>query len=216
MKAKKRTSCRNPNHPKKGSTIKVEPIRNLSDIQKLKNLLADNKRDLCLVTLGLNTAFRARELVSIKVGQVAHLKAGDSLTIKQSKNGKYRTVTINDMAYCAIRDCLENHPYSDNPSAPLFYSKTTGRALKANTISKYMKGWCHMIGLTGNYASHTMRKSWGYHVYRQYNPQERELGSHRKIAELMIAYGHATERQTLEYLCVMDRDISKLYMTTQL
>ena len=73
-----------------------------------------------------------------------------------------------------------------------------------------------MIGLTGNYASHTMRKSWGYHVYRQYNPKEREFGSHRKIAELMTAYGHASERQTLEYLCIHDQDISELYMSTRL
>lgn len=39
---------------------------------------------------------------------------------------------------------------------------------------------------------------------------------HAKIAELMIAYGHATERQTLEYLCIQDRDISRLYLDVQL
>ncbi len=206
---------RNPNHPAKGSSIKVEPIRNLSDIQKLKDLLANCSRDLCLFTLGINTAYRASELVSIKIGQVAHLEAGDQLTVKQPKNSKYRSVTLNETAYKAIQDCLASHPYPNNQFAPLFYSKTTNKPLKSGTVSKYLKEWCSMIGITGNYASHTMRKTWGYHVYRKFNGYDNQ-GSHAKIAELMIAYGHATERQTLEYLCIQDRDISSLYLGLEL
>ena len=211
-----RSICRNPNHPKKGSTIKVEPIRNLSDIQNLKDLLSKCSRDSCIFTLGINTAFRAKELVSIKVGQVEHLKAGETLTVKQSKNGKTRTVTINHKALEAIQNCLKDHPHRDNPFAPLFYSKTTGRPLKEGTISKYMKGWCREIGIVGNYASHTMRKTWGYHVYRQHEPSNDNNSTRHIIAELMYAYGHATERQTLEYLCIQHQDTSRLYMGTQL
>ena len=70
---------RNFNHPKKGSSIKVEPIRDLKAIKRIKKLYADRPRDICLFTFGINTAYRANELVSIKVGQVAHLNAGDRL-----------------------------------------------------------------------------------------------------------------------------------------
>ena len=209
-----RNISRNPNHPKKGTSTKVEPIRNLSDIQKLKILLADNPRDICLFTLGINTAFRSCELLSITVEQVAHLKAGDRLDLKQSKNSKYRSVTLNNNAVNAIQTCLAVHP-SPTPDAPLFFSKTTGQALRSNTVSKYMKGWCKQAGLQGNYASHTMRKTWGYQVYRNY-PVLMDNTRPTKIAELMIAYGHATERQTLEYLCIQDKDISALYMGMEL
>lgn len=206
--------CPNPNHPKKGSTIKVEPIRDKKSIQKLKDLLADKPRDLCLFTLGINTAYRANELVSITVGQVAHLKVGDRLDVKQSKNGKYRSVTLNNNAVNAIQACLAIHPCPTH-TAPLFFSHTTSRALKSNTVSKYMKEWCKQIGIFGNYASHTMRKTWGYHIYRNTNIVSHST-TQTKIAELMIAYGHATERQTLEYLCIQDRDISSLYMGMEL
>ncbi|MBV1928399.1 MAG: tyrosine-type recombinase/integrase [Gammaproteobacteria bacterium] len=206
--------CRNPNHPKKGSRIKVEPIRDKESIQKLKDLLADNPRDLCLFTLGINTAYRANELVSIKVGQVAHLSVGDRLDLKQSKNGKYRSVTLNNNAVNAIQACLADHP-NPLPFAPLFLSKTTNEALKSNTVSKYMKKWCNQLGILGNYSSHTMRKTWGYHVYRHHNIVNFSPVD-TKIAELMTAYGHASERQTLEYLCIQDRDISALYMRTEL
>ena len=47
---------KNPNHPKKGSTIKVEPITELTDIKLIKKLLKDKPRDHhCLFTMGINT-----------------------------------------------------------------------------------------------------------------------------------------------------------------
>ena len=52
-------------------------------------------RDLCLFVLGMNTAFRANELLSLKVGQERSLLPGDVLSVKQSKTGKFRQVTVN-------------------------------------------------------------------------------------------------------------------------
>lgn len=44
------------NHPARGSTIKVEPIRSVQGINKIKEALADKPRDYCLFVLGINTA----------------------------------------------------------------------------------------------------------------------------------------------------------------
>lgn len=203
--------CRNPNAPKKGSSTKVEPIRDKADIVRVKTLLAPCPRDFCIFTLGINTAFRACELVSIKIGQIEHLKAGDRFELKQSKNKKYRAIKLNRPAVQAIQNCIASHPRRNNPDAPLLYSKITGRALKSNTLSKYTKGWCKKAGIKGRYASHSMRKTWGYHVYRHHNPTNGNNRSHKKIAELMIAFGHATERQTLNYLCIEEIDVSSLF-----
>ena len=80
----------NLNHPKRGGTIKVEPIRTLQVISKIKTLLLKQPRNYCLFVLGINTAFRASELLSIRVGHVAHLLPGDILEIKQQKTKQYR------------------------------------------------------------------------------------------------------------------------------
>ena len=101
---------RNPNHPKRGSSIKVNPITELSAIKRIKQQLANKPKDLCLFTLGINTAYRANELVSIKVGQVDYLKTQDRLDLKQSKNKKYRSITLNATAIEAIQNWLEVHP----------------------------------------------------------------------------------------------------------
>ena len=190
------------NHPKKGSSIKVEPIRSAKAIRDIMELLFDNPRDLCLFLVGINTAFRASELVSIKVGHVQHLQAGDILSLKQPKQDRYREVMLNEVAVKAIAHWLAIHP-NPNPQAPLFISFTTGRALKSGTLSKYIKRWCKSVGLLGNYSSHTLRKTWGYHVYKS--------SKNRPIAELMIAYGHTSERQTLGYLCISHDNVMGLF-----
>lgn len=200
---------RNQNHPKKGSSTKTEPIRDKQDIQRIKQMLRDKPRDYCIFTLGINTAFRASELVSIKVAQVRYLQAFDTLTLKQQKTGKFRTVTINNNAFEAIQRCLEAHPDRYNDNAPLLYSMTTGCHLRPNTLSKYMKAWCKKAGLYGQFSSHSIRKTWGYSVYRHYNSFEGQTS--RKIAELMLAFGHKTEKQTLDYLCISDKEVLRLY-----
>ena len=49
--------------------------------------------------MGINTAYRASELLSIRVGHVAHLLPGDRLEVKQKKTKQYRSVTFNQAAY---------------------------------------------------------------------------------------------------------------------
>lgn len=197
----KRRTGRNLNHPKKGASIKVEPIRDLSAIQRIKEHLAGSPRDLCLFTVGINTAYRAGGILSLKVGHVEHLQVGDRLEIKQSKSGKYRAITVNGTVIAAIRAWLDVHP-DKTPSAPLFPSQKTMSALTVPSVHKMVKSWCREVGLKGNYGSHTMRKSWGYHQRVQMN---------QPIPLLMAAFGHSTQAQTLEYLCVQDDEIQDLY-----
>ncbi len=192
---------KNPNHPKKGASIKVEPITDLGAIAKIKARLADNPRDLCLFTLGINTAYRANELVSIRVGQVWKLKAGDRLELRQSKNGKYRSTTLNQVVIDAIKLALNAHP-DRRADAPLFWSHKTKEALSSVTITGMVKQWCRDAGLQGNFGSHTLRKTWGYH-------QRKTFG--KPTALLTRAFGHASEWQTLEYLCIQPEEMEELY-----
>ena len=192
---------RNPNHPKRGSSIKVNPITELSAIKRIKQQLANKPRDLCLFTLGINTAYRANELVSIKVGQVDYLKTQDRLDLKQSKNKKYRSITLNATAIEAIQNWLEVHP-DVRPDAPLFISAKTKLALNSVTVTSMVKAWCSKAGLRGNFGSHTLRKTWGYHQRKTF---------HRPIVLLTQAYGHSSEAQTLAYLFIQREEIEALY-----
>lgn len=192
----------NANHPAKGATIKVEPIRSKKAIANIKAILAAKPRDLCLFTVGINTAYRANELLSLRIDQVKGLKAGDQLTVKQSKNHKYRTVTLNRTATAVVAAFLENDPRlrEKTGGSPLFYSERRA-ALTVSTVSNQVKSWCAAVGLKGNYGSHTLRKTWGYWQYQR----------GVQIPLLMVAYGHASQQQTLDYLCIQHEDIQKIY-----
>jgi len=187
------------NHPKKGATIKVEPIRDLKAIQRIKKILADKPRDLCLFTLGINTAYRANELLSIRAREVSHLQVGDGLEVKQSKVDQYRKVTLNKKVIESIAALLASRDYQADDS--LFYSQRAA-VLTVEAVNHLMKEWCRDVGLKGNYGSHSLRKTWGYHQRIQKNAP---------IPLLMEAFGHATQKQTLDYLGIQAQEIQDLY-----
>ena len=187
----------NPHRPRKGDAIRVEPIRSKKHIHNIKKILADKPRDLCLFTLGINTAFRANELLAFKVEQVRYLEVGDILTIKQRKTQKYRAVALNENVVASIQTYLKQRPLGDD--AHLF----TGLrgCLTVPTVNRLVKTWCASVGLKGNYGSHSMRKTWGY--------WQRQNGA--DILNLVEAFGHATQRQTMAYLGLQPEDVMKLY-----
>ncbi|NEP19322.1 MAG: tyrosine-type recombinase/integrase [Leptolyngbya sp. SIO4C1] len=188
----------NPHHPPPGSTIKVEPIRDKRAIKRIKKLLGDQPRNLCLFTLGINTAYRASDLLAIQVGQVRHLEAGDTLELKQRKTRKFRAVRINQAAATAIQGYVARCDRADEE--PLFMGKRG--PLTVPSVSKLVKGWCRDVGLKGNYGSHTLRKTWGYW-------QRMERGT--AVPLLMEAFGHASQQQTMQYLGIQADEIAEIY-----
>jgi len=205
------TELPNTNHPKKGSTIKVETMRDLKAIKRIKKLREDTPRDLCLFTLGINTAYRANELLSITVGQVNHLRPGDVLDLKQTKNKRYRPTTLNASAVASIDAWLTQHP-SPRDESFLFPSQKGGGLILVPSLVRMVKSWCADAGLKGNFGSHTLRKTWGYHQLRG----NTETAPHLVLPLLMEAYGHATQRQTLDYLCIQSDEVANLFMQVEL
>lgn len=210
----------NPHHPEKNTETRVEPIRDARAIEIIKAQLAAKPRDRCLFTLGINTAFRANELLSITLGQVQDLNAGDALRIRQTKTKKVRSVPLNGKVIDAIQAWLEKHPACrtiPDPDCFLFVSQR-GAVLTVPTVSNMVKTWCRNakryaatsgldIDLKGNFGSHTLRKTWGYHQRMHNNAQ---------LPVLMDAFGHTTQRQTLQYLGIEEKEIAELYEQLEL
>ncbi len=192
------TIIRNPNHPKKGSVIRVDPIRNMKDIKSIRKLLADQPRNLALFTLGTNTNLRASDMLGIKAGQVRGLKPMDEIELRERKTGKLRRITLNKPVVEAITALLAEFPYHDDDS--LFRGQRG--PLTVPSLTRLVKSWCAAINLQGNFGSHTLRKTWGYH-------QRVTFG--RSLPELMVCFNHSTQKQTLDYLCIQPEEIRSIY-----
>lgn len=188
----------NYNHPVKGSRIKVGPITSLKDIKTIKNLLDNKPLDLCIFVVGINTALRASDLLNLKVWQVKDLKPGDDIEIVQKKTSKYHRINFNKAALHAIHKLLNSGSYDDTD---YLFNGQRGR-LTVSAINAKVKSWTKIINLRGNFGSHTLRKTWGYHQRVTFGVD---------IPTLMKCFGHSYQKETLDYLCIQDEEIKKVF-----
>jgi len=191
----------NPNHPKPGAIIRVAPIRDVKAIGRIKKLLGDHPRNYALFVLGINTAFRAGDLLRLRTGQVRGLAPGDLMTVREEKTSKTRSVVLNHQAWEAIQRLLQACP--EKQDEDLLFTGLRG-AMTVQYLNRLVKEWCAGVGLTReNYGSHTFRKTWGYHQRVTYRTD---------IPVLMDAFGHATQRQTLAYLGITREEVRQCFM----
>jgi integrase len=195
-------SMGNANHPKSGSTIKVEPITKPRHVKRIKDQLADQPRNLAIFVIGINTNLRASDLIALTVGQVRLLQVGEHFTTKERKTGKARQITINKGVYQAVQNLLAIMPNATDDQ-PLFQSRKGGKALTTQTIHALVKLWCKEADLKGNYGSHSLRKTFGY-MHRTVH--------HTDIPTLMVMFNHSSEKQTLDYLGIQRDEIKDAYL----
>ena len=189
------------NHPPKGSKIKVDPIRNLDDLEKIKEVLTGKPRDLCLFVMGINNGLRISDLLSLKVRDVKRLKPGDSLEIRESKTGKTNVLMINKSSHKALKRYLESSGTSEDEF--LFRSYKTKKALSKYAVNHLIKKWCRLIGLEGNYGAHSLRKTFGYH-------QRTRFGVGFDI--LTRRFNHSCPSITRRYLGIEDKEVNRILL----
>jgi len=188
----------NKNHPKKGSRIKVEPIRDVKDIRAIKKLLDGNPMYAALFTLGINTNLRASDLLQITAGQVRGLKAMDEIELKEQKTGKTRRITLNRACVEAVTRLLASKTFDND--TPIFQGERG--TLTVPSVNRLVKSWCKAINLKGNYGAHTLRKTFGYQQRVRFG-----VG----LPEMMVCFNHSTQRQTLDYLCIQPDEVRSVY-----
>ena len=190
----------NPNHPKKGSTITVDPIRADTDIKKVKRLLKDNTRDLILFTMGINNGLRISDLLKLKVGEVRDIKPGQTLKIKETKTGKMNILMINKSVHKVLQQYLEEVKSSGEDY--LFQSRNgNNKPLTRETVNKMIKEWTK--SLKGNFGTHTLRKTFGYIQRTKYGVS---------FEVLCKRYGHSSPAITMRYLGIDDREVKGILL----
>jgi len=188
---------RNPNHPEKGDSIRVDPIRRLEDVKAIKEILSDRPRDLLLFTMGVNNGLRVGDLLRLKVKDVRHLREGDSIIIRESKTGKENILMINKAVYKAMRNYLEKVDPDDEDF--LFASRKSKEPLLIQAVNALVKKWTKAINLKGNFGAHTLRKTFGYIQRTMY-----------KVGFEVLAkrFNHSSPAVTMRYLGITDKEVN--------
>jgi len=197
---------KNLNHPARGSTIKVKPIRKAEDIEAIRNLLADNPRNMALFTLGISTDLRVSELLKIKTDEIQQDELTGEIRLWVKRGMTNRAIVLDracaEVIQHLIRAKRKNKKKDADPSEYLF----SGRKgmLTAPAVNNLIKKWCAAVHLKGNYGSQTLRKTFGY---------QRIFHSNSSLPEIMVMFNHANPLQTLDYLCLRPEEIENISQT---
>lgn len=181
--------------------MKVEPIRRVKDIRAIRRLLENSPREYCLFVIGISTNLRASDILQFSIGQVRNVRSGDEVELIEKKTKKRRRITFNEDVVAAIQNLLVmyNGRYSDHDA--LFQGQRG--PMTSKTVTRLVKDWCDAINLKGNYGSHSLRKTFGFH-------QRTRFGT--SIVVLMEMYNHSSQKQTMDYLCVQPEEVKDAYL----
>jgi len=179
----------------------VDAIKDKKQIEKMKKALNGNKRDLLLFIMGINVGLRISDLIKLTVGDV--LK--QTLTIKEDKTDKTRTIEINDATRKAIDEYLNTRDYKENEF--LFKSrKGENKAIGRVEAWQILNDAADRAKLNINIGTHTLRKTFGYWAYKQ----------GIDITLLQQIFNHSTPKITLRYIGITQDDVKNVYMSLNL
>ena len=87
----------------------------------------------------------------------------------------------------------------------LFKSRKGNKPLRVDSTHKIIKNTLRELNIKGNYGTHTLRKTWSYHIYMSNSSNPRIL------AILQKALNHSSQAVTLRYIGIEQEEILDLY-----
>ena len=184
----------------------VEPIRNKKDLERIEEFLErHSKRNRLIFAFGINTGLRVSDILGLNVEDV---DGKSYVEIKEKKTGKYKRFPLNTKLKALIKDYLQNERcknYSLAENEPLFLGKKHCR-LDRSQVYRFLNEACQQLGITANVGTHTMRKSFGYHFYKQYND----------VALLQKILNPSSPAITLRYIGIAQEEIDFSYNNFEL
>lgn len=196
----------------------VEPIKNLKDINKIKQFLIgkENKRDYMLFVVGINVGLRAGDLLRLKIMDVAEydsrnkLNIRDNVIIVEEKTYKRREFTLNNSCKEAILLYLGNLEHFQMEDY-LFKSRKGEGSLTVESAHKLIKNLLRDLNIKGNFGTHSLRKTFAYHTYInniKINPSI--------IDTLQKILNHSSSSVTLRYIGITKEVITDVYNSLNL
>lgn len=165
---------------------KVEPIRDKSKIEEVKNeLLKDNYRNYLLFVLGINTGLRIGDMLKLKV---ENIRNQTHIILREQKTGKSKKFFINSV----LRNVLDKYIANMADHEYLFQSRNgKNQPLSRSQSYRILNRAGEKVGLD-SIGCHSTHKTFGYHHYKQ----------HKDVALLQQLFNHSAPSVTLDYIGV--------------
>lgn len=189
----------------------TQPIRNISEIEKLKNyyyLEKPNLRNYTLICLGVNSALRISDLLELNWQDVYDFTKKHFLkhiTIRERKTGKQTQIALNQNAKKALQ-IYKNSLQEPRPSDFLFPGRTGASHLSRSQAFRVIKTAGQKLNFETDISCHSLRKTFGYHAWKS--------GAHPAV--LMNIYNHSSFQTTKRYLGIEQDDKDQIFLDVNL
>lgn len=199
----------------------VQPIRSIKQIKQMEQVLkSQSMRDYMLFRLGINSGLRISDILKLKAKD---LRNQDYFVLKEQKTGKMQRLKIqsqlkkeideyikdmNDEDYIISskkhRDTLTITTKVKNEKGKMRNVKQEVKNISNNSPLQRMQAWrilndaAREVGITDPIGCHTMRKSFGYHIY---------LSNDKDITLVQKLLNHSSPSVTLRYIGIVQEDL---------
>ena len=183
----------------------VEPIKDKKDVEAIEQYLSKHSlRNQLIWAFGTNTGLRISDILGLYVDDVRNKQY---VEIVEKKTKKYKRFPLNDKLKNLIRKYLviRDKMYSLTDDEPLFIGKKHCR-LHRSQVYRFINEVCRNLGITVNVGTHTMRKTFGYHHYKQNND----------VALLQKIFNHSSPSITMRYIGITQEELDESYINFEL
>jgi integrase len=186
---------------KKTKMYHVEPLRTSQEIEEMKLAIKrGNKgtpkrpelaeRDGFIFLFGINTGLRVNDLVKLRVRDV---RDKDIFSIREGKTDKKREINVG-----MLRKEIKRYTSGKQPDAYLFPSQKGMRSITTTQIYRILDDAADYLG-RNDVGTHTMRKTFGYHHYKQF----------KDVAILQEIFNHSAPSITRRYIGIRQDEINE-------
>lgn len=169
----------------------VQPIRDKEQLIDLEQYIKTNcdYKYYVMFMLGLYSALRISDILMLRVRNIRENgKIVDVVKIKEKKTGKVHMFPIKKELGKILADyCKDKEDYEY-----LVPNDKTKRPITRQQAWRVLNDCAKSVGIRDNIGTHSMRKTYGYHFYKQ----------QKDIAYLQKIFGHSTPEITLRYIGV--------------
>lgn len=181
--------------------INVQPLRTVEEIEEMIFAIRrGNKgtpkrpelaeRDVLIFLIGINTGLRVNDIVKLKVGDV---RGRDTFLIREGKTRKAREINIG-----MLRDEIDHFIKDKHDDDYLFKSQRGTNHITTTQVYRILASAGDFIG-RDDIGTHTMRKTFGYHHYKQF----------KDVAILQEIFNHDAPSITRRYIGIRQDEIDE-------
>lgn len=216
-------------HPNKvaGVSSEVYPFTTEEEIKAMVDLFNkrieeapdENKRQIAcrnkmLFLIGINLGIRASDLCGLRysffMNNDGTFKESYTLQPKKTrKQKKFVKLYFNQTVKKAITEYTKEYPIED-VNEYLFKSREGDSYITEKSLWRIISKAAIEAGIKQNVGTHSLRKTFGYHIW--HNAKDKE----KALVMLMAIFNHSSVATTKKYIGLMDEEIEDVFNSLNL